>query len=51
MKNKPVSTFKISRFISEEAYGGIILIIATIAATLISATLGMIWLSAETKKC
>jgi len=31
-KNKPVSTFKISNFISEEAYGGIILIIATIAA-------------------
>jgi len=32
MKNKPVNTFKISRFISEEAYGGIILIFATIAA-------------------
>jgi len=32
MKNKPVTTFKISRFISEEAYGGIILIFATIAA-------------------
>ncbi len=29
---KPVSTFRISRFISEEAYGGIILIFATIAA-------------------
>ncbi len=32
MKNKPLSTFKISRFINEEAYGGIVLIIATIAA-------------------
>ncbi|MCD4729509.1 MAG: Na+/H+ antiporter NhaA, partial [Bacteroidales bacterium] len=32
MKNKPVNTFRISRFISEEAYGGIILIFATIAA-------------------
>ncbi|MFK5854603.1 MAG: Na+/H+ antiporter NhaA [Bacteroidota bacterium] len=32
MKNKPVVTFKISRFINEEAYGGIILIFATIAA-------------------
>ena len=32
MKNKPVNTFKISRFISEEAYGGIILIFVTIAA-------------------
>jgi len=32
MKNKPVNTFKISRFISEEAYGGIILIFATIAS-------------------
>jgi NhaA family Na+:H+ antiporter len=32
MKNKPVNTFKISRFISEEAYGGIILIFATIGA-------------------
>ena len=32
IKNKPLSTFKISNFISEEAYGGIILIIATIAA-------------------
>ncbi len=32
MKNKPVVSFRISRFISEEAYGGIILIFATIAA-------------------
>ena len=32
MKNKPVNTFKISHFISEEAYGGIILIFATIVA-------------------
>jgi len=32
MKNKPVSSFKISRFINEEAYGGIFLIITTIAA-------------------
>lgn len=32
MKNKPLNTFNISRFISEEAYGGIILIFATIAA-------------------
>ncbi len=32
MKNKPVNTFRISRFISEEAYGGIILIFVTIAA-------------------
>lgn len=32
MKNKPVFTFRISRFISEEAYGGIILIFVTIAA-------------------
>lgn len=32
MKNKPLNTFSISRFISEEAYGGIILIFATIAA-------------------
>jgi NhaA family Na+:H+ antiporter len=32
MKNKPVVTFRISRFISEEAYGGIILILITIAA-------------------
>lgn len=32
MKNKPVNSFKISRFINEEAYGGVFLIIATIAA-------------------
>ena len=32
MKNKPLSSFRISRFINEEAYGGILLIIATIAA-------------------
>jgi NhaA family Na+:H+ antiporter len=32
MKNKPLSSFKISRFINEEAYGGVLLIIATIAA-------------------
>jgi len=32
MKNKPVNTFKISHFINEEAYGGIILIFATIVA-------------------
>ena len=32
MKNKPVNSFKISRFINEEAYGGIFLIIATIVA-------------------
>jgi NhaA family Na+:H+ antiporter len=32
MKNKPVTTFRISRFINEEAYGGVILIFATIAA-------------------
>ena len=32
MENKPLSSFKISRFINEEAYGGIVLIIATIAA-------------------
>ena len=31
-KNKPLRTFSISRFINEEAYGGIILIIATIIA-------------------
>lgn len=30
--NKPLNTFSISRFIGEEAYGGIFLIIATIAA-------------------
>ena len=32
MENKPLSSFKISRFINQEAYGGILLIIATIAA-------------------
>ncbi len=32
MKNKPLSSFRISRFINEEAYGGVLLIIATIAA-------------------
>jgi len=32
MENKPLSSFKISRFINEEAYGGVLLIIATIAA-------------------
>ena len=32
MKNKPINSFKISKFINEEAYGGIFLIIATIAA-------------------
>ena len=32
MKNRTLSTYKISRFISEEAYGGIILIIATVVA-------------------
>ena len=32
MKNKPKATFRISHFISEEAYGGIILIFVTIAA-------------------
>ena len=32
MKNKPESTFRISNFINVEAYGGIILIFATIAA-------------------
>ncbi|NOX85415.1 MAG: Na+/H+ antiporter NhaA [Chlorobi bacterium] len=30
--NKPVNTFRISRFISEEAFGGIILIFATVVA-------------------
>ena len=30
--DKPLNSFKISRFINEEAYGGVILIIATIAA-------------------
>lgn len=32
MKKKPLSYFRINRFINEEAYGGILLIIATIAA-------------------
>jgi len=32
MKEKPLNSFKISRFINEEAYGGILLIIATIIA-------------------
>ena len=32
MNKKPLNTFRISRFINEEAYGGIILIFATIAA-------------------
>lgn len=32
MKNKPLNSFRISRFINEEAYGGIFLIIATIIA-------------------
>ncbi|MGI9531693.1 Na+/H+ antiporter NhaA [Lutimonas sp.] len=32
MSNKPLNSFKISRFINEEAYGGIMLIIATIIA-------------------
>jgi NhaA family Na+:H+ antiporter len=32
MQNKPLSSFRISRFINEEAYGGALLIIATIAA-------------------
>lgn len=32
MKEKPLNSFQISRFISEEAYGGIILILATIIA-------------------
>lgn len=32
MRNKPLSTFRISRYINEQAYGGIILIFATIAA-------------------
>ena len=32
MKNKPLISFKISKFISQEAYGGILLIIATIIA-------------------
>lgn len=32
MKEKPLNSFRISRFINEEAYGGILLIFATIAA-------------------
>ena len=32
MKEKPLNSFRISRFINEEAYGGILLIIATIIA-------------------
>lgn len=32
MKSKPLSSFKISRFINEEAYGGILLIFAAIVA-------------------
>ncbi len=32
IENKPLSSFKISRFINEEAYGGVLLIIATIVA-------------------
>ena len=32
MKNKPVNYFRISSFINEEAYGGLLLILATIAA-------------------
>ena len=32
MKNKPLSSFRISRFINEEAYGGLLLIVATIVA-------------------
>ena len=32
MKEKPLNSFRISRFINEEAYGGVMLIIATIAA-------------------
>lgn len=32
MKDKPLSSFRISRFINEEAYGGILLIIATLIA-------------------
>jgi len=32
MKNKPLRSFKISQFINEEAYGGVLLIIATIVA-------------------
>ena len=32
MQDKPLNSFRISRFINEEAYGGILLILATIAA-------------------
>lgn len=32
MQDKPVTSFKISRFINEEAYGGILLILTTLAA-------------------
>lgn len=32
MKNKPFNSFRISRFITEEAYGGVLLILATIIA-------------------
>jgi NhaA family Na+:H+ antiporter len=32
MENKPINSFRISRFINEEAYGGILLILATFAA-------------------
>jgi len=32
MDNEPLRTFRITRFISDEAYGGIVLIMATIAA-------------------
>ena len=32
MKNKPLSSFKISRFINEQTYGGVLLICATVAA-------------------
>ncbi len=32
MKNKPLTSFKISQFINEEAYGGMLLILMTIAA-------------------
>jgi NhaA family Na+:H+ antiporter len=32
MQDKPLNSFRISRFINEEAYGGVLLILATIAA-------------------
>ena len=32
MKSRPINSFKISRFINEEAYGGILLIFATLVA-------------------